>query len=184
VISAGRSLAAVGLLVAGCGGEYQLPATAGVSSAQVAEGTSLRSARLRPSVCAGVDMTQKFEALDAESLVGFLQARGYHARVTRARTDLAYVEVQTGPTTEDRVRLRVALLPSSSQAGEELHRALLQHGTGWWGVHRSNVAVLAPMGDVERILAFASKTELAYWGVLTVAGRDDAYVVPGGYREL
>ena len=25
---------------------------------------------------------------------------------------------------------------------------------------------------------------LACWGVLTVAGRDDTFVVPGGYREL
>jgi hypothetical protein len=34
------------------------------------------------------------------------------------------------------------------------------------------------------MLAFALKTRLACWGVLTVAGRDDDFVVPGGYTEL
>ena len=178
------ALAASGLALAGCGGGSLLPATATVGVAQVAKGTSLESARLRPDVCVGVDLAPKYTALDEHALVDFLQAGGYRARVARARADLVYVELQTGPTTGDRVRLRVALLPSSSQAGEELHRALLQHGTGWWGVHRSNLAVLAPRGTVERILDFAAKTRLACWGVLTVAGRDDAYVVPGGYREL
>lgn len=151
---------------------------------QVADGGALGSARLRPNVCAGVDMTPKSEILDEHSLARFLEAGGYRARVTRPRPDLAYVEVESGPITTGTVRLRVALLMSSSQAGEELHRALLQHGTGSWGVHRANLAVLAPIGDIERILGFAAKTKLACWGVLTVAGRDDAYVVPGGYREL
>ncbi|MDF2698430.1 MAG: hypothetical protein K0S65_6814, partial [Labilithrix sp.] len=55
---------------------------------------------------------------------------------------------------------------------------------GSWGIHRANIAVLAPPGSVPDILAFVGKTKLACWGVLTVAGRDDAFVVPGGYREL
>ena len=39
-------------------------------------------------------------------------------------------------------------------------------------------------GEVGNIMAFAERTKLACWGVLTVAGPDDAMVVPGGYREL
>ena len=184
--ASGLLVTALGLLVTGCGAAYELPATPSVKNVtQVAEGgTSLGRVHLRPSVCVGVDITPASDTLDAEALAGFLRARGYPVHVTRARTDLTYVEVQAGPTGEDRIRLRVAVLPSSLQAGEELHRAVLEHGSGWWGVHRSNLAVLAPRGDVERILAFASKTGLACWGVLTVAGGDDAYVVPGGYREL
>lgn len=95
------ALAASGLALAGCGGGSLLPATATVGVAQVAKGTSLESARLRPDVCVGVDLAPKYTALDEHALVDFLQAGGYRARVARARADLVYVELQTGPTTGD-----------------------------------------------------------------------------------
>ena len=81
------------------------------------------------------------------------------------------------------MRLRVAILPDAPAAGRDLHEAILQHGTGSWGVHRGNLAVLAPIGDPDEIVSFAAKTKLACWGVLTLAGRDDSFVTPGGYFE-
>jgi hypothetical protein len=61
---------------------------------------------------------------------------------------------------------------------------MLQHGAGSWGVRRSNLAVLGPIGTMQDDLAFAGKTKLACWGVFSMAGRDDTFAVPGGYREL
>jgi hypothetical protein len=61
---------------------------------------------------------------------------------------------------------------------------LLEHGSGAWGVHRSNLAVLGPAGSHADDVTFAAKTKLACWGVFTIAGRDDTFVVPGGYTEI
>jgi hypothetical protein len=81
-------------------------------------------------------------------------------------------------------RLRVAVLGSATQAGEQLHEAMGQQGNGSWGVHRSNIAILGPAGHMDDVVAFAVKTRLACWGVLTVQQGDDAIVVPGGYLEF
>jgi hypothetical protein len=174
-----------GSLTAGCGRPYPLPATPGIKDvSQVADVGPHERVLLHPDVCARDDLAQPFELLDETSLVNFLHKHGFKTEVTRARDDLVYVEVEAGSKANERARLRVAILRSSFEAGEELHHALLQQGPGAWGVHRANLAVLAPRGTTTRILGFASKTELACWGVLTVAGADDAYVVAGGYREL
>jgi len=134
-----------------------------------------------PSVCSGVDLQPASTALDEQSLLDFLKAQGIATRTARERPDLVYVEAQlNGKTT----RLRVAILNSSPVAGRELHDALLQHGKGSWGVHRGNLAVLGPVNSPENVVAFANKTKLACWGVLTIAAAEEAYVVPGGYREL
>jgi hypothetical protein len=103
--------------------------------------------------------------------------------VSRARLDLAYADVE-GTIAGRSLRFRIAILPNAGAAGRELHEALLQHGEGWWGVHRSNLAVLAPPGTLADTVIFAARTRLACWGVVTVAGRDDTYVIPGGYTEL
>src|SRR5205823_3175455 len=115
-------------------------------------------------------------------LVRFLTAHGYESKTVRARSDLVYVDVLNAG--DHPVRLRVAILPDPPAAGKELHQAILQHGEGSWGVHRSNLAVLAPIGEPSEVVAFAVKTKLACWGVLTMAGLDDTFVVPGGYLEL
>ena len=117
-------------------------------------------------------------------MVSFLKGRGLPVRIERARADLFYVEVQVNPETDEWARLRVAVLATPEQAGRELHDAILQHGPGSWGIHRANLAVLGPGGTVPDIVAFVGKTKLSCWGVLTVAGRDDDFVVPGNYREL
>ena len=35
-----------------------------------------------------------------------------------------------------------------------------------------------------RSIVFAAETGLVCWGVFTVRGREDTFVIPGGYREL
>lgn len=141
------------------------------------------SARLKPEVCRDTPENKPETAtLDAGDLASFLERQGLHTSVVRARPDLAYVDL-TGLGTQP-VRLRVAILPSASDAGSDLHHAILQHGPGSWGVHRSNLAVLAPIGSMDQIFELAGRTKLACWGVLTVAALDDDFVVPGGYMEF
>jgi hypothetical protein len=180
-----RWVIAGALALAGCGG-YRLPATEGVDGwAEVEHGRSLGAMRLKRDVCAGLDLTPEYAMLDVRSLIAFLKARGLPARIQKEeRTDLFVIETQINPDRDQWVSLRVAILGSAIPAGRELHKAILAKGPGWWGVHRSNLSVLAPSGDLESILAFVGKTKLACWGVLTVAGADDDFVVPGGYREL
>jgi len=190
-----RLIAACCLLVAGCGASDppRLPAQssahleASIRDSDVIDLThgsrtlALGELRLRPDACNGVDIHPDYRELQVSQLVEFLRGSGFELSETRARNDLSYLDLKTpnGP-----VRLRVATLDSSAAAGRDLHEAILQHGPGAWGVHRSNLAVLAPRADAEDMLAFALKTRLACWGVLTVAGRDDDFVVPGGYIEL
>jgi hypothetical protein len=191
-----RFAAAAGcLLVAGCGGSQppRLPeqstvhVEASIRDSDVIDlshgspTTALGELRLRPDACNGVDLRPEFRDLQVGQLIEFLRASGYELSETRARHDLSYLDLKTpnGP-----VRLRVATLDSSRAAGRDLHEAILQHGPGSWGVHRSNLAVLAPSANIEDMIAFALKSRLACWGVLTVAGRDDDFVVPGGYAEL
>ena len=182
-----RSLAALFVFAfAGCGGgtaQSGVYLTAsGNGSAGVEGSLTPGSARLKPSVCQGERMSPDFGRRDESDLVLFLKAHGYETRTVRARPDLVYVDVTN--IADQPVRLRVAILPSTPEAGRDLHDALLQHGPGSWGVHRSNLAVLAPIGDTDQIIDFAIKTKLACWGVLTMAGRDDTFVIPGGYTEL
>ena len=173
------------LLSVSCGGGYRLPKTEGIRAEdQVDNGVVLGATHLRPEVCRGIDVKPEYGVLDERSLLEFLKQRGFPVRTVRARSDLVLVEFQLNPDRDEWVRLRVAILPAALQAGEELHRAILEHGPGAWGIHRGNLAVLAPSGDFANILAFAGKTKVACWGVLTVAGEDDAFVVTGGYREL
>lgn len=139
--------------------------------------------RLSPKVCAGVDLRPEYATLDARALVDFLQGQGMKLKVERARADLVFLDVE-GAGTAQPVRLRVAILKGAPEAGRELHEAILQHGRGSWGVHRSNLAVLAPIADAEDALAFAVKTKLPCFGVFTMASHDDDFVVPGGYSEL
>jgi hypothetical protein len=145
---------------------------------------SLGEARLRPEVCSGMAENKPEQTrLDENALSAFLQRQGFQTTLIRARSDLVYLDV-TNAGGDRPVRLRVAVLNDAPAAGADLHKAILDHGNGSWGVHRSNLAVLGPIGDVDQILEFAGKTKLACWGVLTVAGRDDDFVIPGGYMEF
>jgi hypothetical protein len=173
-------------LLAACGEsvQYAYLSTPGAGDRYVAGSLDPGSARLKPDLCRDVpenspDRTQ----LDENALVAFLQHQGFHTKVLRARSDLAYVDVLDAGGSEP-VRLRVAILPDAYAAGSDLHNAILEHGPGSWGIHRSNLAILAPIGSMDQILELAGRTKLACWGVLTVAARDDDFVVPGGYMEF
>jgi hypothetical protein len=142
---------------------------------------TLGDMRLNSNACQGTDTHPEYGPLTAESFLNQLKSSGYSFKIEEAREDLIYVDVQTGGETS---RFRVATLRNAPDAARHLHEALLQHGMGSWGVHRSNIAVLGPIGGVEGVVDFAVTSKLACWGVLTVAGRDDTFVVPGGYLEL
>ncbi len=155
----------------------------GGNGSQYADGTlAPGETRLKASLCESETVRPEYAPLNEGSLVAFLKAHGYEASVVRERGDLVYVDVANAG--QHPVRLRVAILPDAPAAGRELHEAILQHGPGSWGVHRSNLAVLAPIGSGSEVITFAGKTKLACWGVLTMAGRDDTFVIPGGYTEL
>jgi hypothetical protein len=178
------------VVLMGCGSETMLRVTSGAdwhAFVRDRDGGSasadLESVRFKPELCSGEDLRPEYARLDERSLLQFFERQRIDARVERPRADLVYVTV-SGAGTEKPVRLRVAILNSAAEAGRELQQGILQHGSGWWGVHRSNLAVLGPGGSLTDTLAFAGMTKLACWGVFTAAGTDDVFVVPGGYTEL
>lgn len=167
---------------AGCHA-YTLPSTPGVSpSDQVEHGTGLGHIRLRHEVCTGVPLAPDSGQQSFDTVMTFLKASGFEVKSATARADLQYIDVQVDA--KHSVRLRVAVLPSAARAGEDLHEGMTKQGTGSWGVHRSNVAILGPRGHVDDIVAFAAKTRLACWGVLSIQDGDDTVTVPGGYLEF
>jgi hypothetical protein len=141
----------------------------------------LGNLRLLPSVCAGMNLSPEYRRLTADDFIHQLNVAGFSYHIERAREDLIYVDVSYGSTTS---RFRVATLASATDAARHLHEAILEHGQGSWGVHRSNIAILGPIDNLPGIVDFAVSSKLACWGVLTVAGRDDCFAVPGGYQEL
>jgi len=148
-----------------------------------ATGGELAEVQFNSNLCSGEAMLPEHARLDENNLVEFLTRQHLDVRIDRPRADLVYLNIN-GAGTDRPVRMRVAILESADQAGNELHEALLQHGEGAWGVHRSNLAALVAFGTYTESIAFAAKTKLACWGVFTAAGRDDTFVVPGGYLEL
>jgi hypothetical protein len=140
-----------------------------------------RGPRIPPEVCAGYDLNPDRRMLSVDDLTAHLKAVGLEIKGQRERENLHLLDVTSGGKT---VRLRVATLPTTREAGRDLHVALLEHGNGFWGVHRSNLAVLATPGPDEPDEAFVKASKLPCWGVLTTAGRDDTFVVPGGYFEF
>jgi len=137
----------------------------------------------RDKVCGAQELTPQYERLDESDLIKYLEERKLKVAVERPRSDLAYLVVDDDRTRKP-ARLRVAILENADEAGRELADALVQHGEGSWGVHRSNLAVLGPVGDTTHDLAFAAQIGLACWGVFTVRGEKDTFVIPGAYREL
>lgn len=157
---------------------YVVKTAAGAGTANDPEGL-----RFKPGLCDAQELKPEGRQLSEGNLIEFLGRQQLDVRIERPRSDLIYLVV-SGAGTDVPVRLRVAVLKDADEAGSELHRALLQHGPGSWGVRRSNVAVLGPIGSLDDDLTFAAKTRLACWGMFVAAGRDDAYAIPGGYREL
>ncbi len=180
---------AVLALLAACGGPQRERSTRVSSwSAHVYErgglhGDALAGLMLRHEVCQGEDLRPYYGALDEADLIRFLERQRIEVSVERPRADLAYVTLSDS-SGRPGLRLRVAILPSADEAGIELGEAIAQHGRGSWGVHRSNLAVLGPVDDVGQVVSTVAVTKLACWGVFTIAGVSEVYVIPGGYREL
>jgi hypothetical protein len=179
---------ALSLCTGGCGGRDLVLAHSAhwqsyVYDSQRDAPEALGSLVFREKVCAGRDLAPEYSALDENALSKFLEQQQIHVSVERPRPDLAYFVIDDGRTRKP-ARLRVALLENADEAGRELAEALVQHGEGSWGVHRSNLAVLGPVGDPAHDLVFAAEIGLVCWGVFTVRGREDTFVIPGAYREL
>ena len=144
---------------------------------------TLGAFKFAPNVCQGIDVHAQTAPLTAEDLQRFLEKQGVKIDPLKARPDLFWFDFPNGGENNGKLRVRLAVLPSPALAAKDLHDALLDHGPGWWGVRRSNLAVLVPKADLDQALAFALKNKLECWGIFTYAGRDDAYVVPGPYSE-
>jgi hypothetical protein len=147
----------------------------------------LRQSRFRPEVCEGYDLRPDYSILTEASLIRFLHdqrldVQVQHQAVEAQNPDLNYVFV-TIPGVSQPVSLRVATLPNADEAGRALSEAIAKRGTGSWGVHRSNLAVLGPSGSDDADVTVAATTKLACWGTLTLDNAGDAIAIPGGYTE-
>lgn len=141
--------------------------------------------KLNEDACEGIETPTATTNLSYGDLGRFLDAQGMTGIEIKARNDLYWYEFPgEHPNEGDRIRLRLAVLPDSKQAAAELHKSLLEHGPGWWGLRRSNLSVLAPKAGVSEAMAFALKYKLLCWGMFEMADADDVYVVPGPYMEL
>lgn len=143
---------------------------------------SFHNFKISPDACKGFDTSATTAPLSPDDLMRFLEKQGTKITPRKARGNLYWLDFPNGDG--GFVRLRLAVLDSPQGAAKDLHNSLLEHGPGWWGVRRSNLAVLAPKAGLSEALSFALKHKLVCWGMFTIAGNDDAYVVPGPYAEL
>ncbi|MFO0554554.1 MAG: hypothetical protein U0271_39625 [Polyangiaceae bacterium] len=149
---------------------------------------TLSQFKISSEVCKGLDTRMVTGPLDQEDLNRFFSTVGVQITPRKARDDLYWYEFPAGDKnkSEDKrvVRLRLAILKDRYGASKDLHDSLLQHGPGWWGVRRGNLALLAPKASLPQALQFAIKYKLVCWGMFTFTGADDAYVVAGAYNEF
>jgi hypothetical protein len=143
---------------------------------------TLGAFKFAPNICQGIDVHAQTAPLMAEDFTSFLDKQGMKVAPLAARPDLYWYDFPNGQD-KGRVRARLAILPSAPLAAKDLHDSVLDHGPGWWGVRRGNLALLMPKADLGEAVAFAVKHKLMCWGIFTYSGRDDAYVVPGPYSE-
>jgi hypothetical protein len=139
--------------------------------------------KIRQEACKDMDLRPVTQPLTPDDLTRFLEVQGLKIAPKKARGNLHWYDFPNGKE-KGFVRLRLAVLADAGAASKDLHASLLDHGPGWWGVRRGNLAVLAPKAGLKEALAFALKHKLPCWGIFTYAGVDDAYVVPGPYSEL
>lgn len=146
---------------------------------------SLGRFKFAPSLCKDIDTHTISGGLTPEDLTRFLESQGAKLEPKKARDNLYWYEFPNGQDKpDDSVRLRLAVLDSPAAAAKDLHDALLEHGPGWWGLRRANLALLAPKTSLGDAVAFAVKYKLPCWGMFTMTGTEDAYVVPGPYMDL
>lgn len=140
--------------------------------------------KIKGDVCKGLDTHPASQKLAPDDLTRFFEGQGVKITPKKARGNLYWFDFPNGKENNGFVRLRLAVLDDAAGAANDLHSSLLDHGPGWWGVRRSNLAVLAPKTGLSEALAFAIQNKLVCWGIFTYAGNDDAYVVAGPYGEL
>jgi hypothetical protein len=141
--------------------------------------------KIAPQACANMDTHPITGRLNQEDFSRYLEAQGVKIVPRKARDNLYWYDFPNGQDApKNFVRLRLAILEDVPHSSADLHQSLLEHGPGWWGVRRSNLAVLAPKASLGDALSFALKYKLACWGIFTYAGNDDAYVIPGPYSEM
>jgi hypothetical protein len=146
---------------------------------------SLGGFKIREEVCDGIDTHTMLAPLAHDDFARFLNGRRVQARQAKARGNLFWFDFAgADPREGDTVRLRLAVLKTAEEAADELHKSLLEHGPGWWGLRRSNLSILAPKASVGEAVAFALRHKLVCWGMMMMADADDVYVVPGPYMEL
>ncbi len=142
-------------------------------------------AKIAPTACDQIDTHTISCALNQEDFNRFLEAQGVKIEPRKARNNLYWYDFPNGgEAPKNFVRLRLAVLEDSPHASADLHQSILEHGPGWWGVRRSNLALLAPRTSLQTALSFALKYKLPCWGMFTYGGLDDAYVLPGPYDGL
>ncbi len=140
---------------------------------------------VKDEVCEGIDTHTMTKPIAQDDLARFLEATGGPDVQVKARGNLYWYDFPgSDPDDGDVVRLRLAVLGTPEEAADELHKSLLQHGPGWWGLRRGNVSVLAPKAGLAEALAFALKYKLVCWGMMSYTDLDDVYVIPGPYMEL
>lgn len=145
----------------------------------------LQTFRVRPDVCKDVDTSAATRPLSADDLTRFLASTGAQNVEIKARGNLYWFDFPgASPEDGDVVRLRLAVLSDAREAANELHKSLLEHGPGWWGLRRSNLSILAPRAGVAEAMAFAIRYKLICWGMFEMADADDVMVIPGPYMEL
>ena len=145
----------------------------------------LSSFKIAQKTCEGIDLHVPTEPTDQEDLARFFTTQKIKATMKKARSDLYWYEFPVSTDPADGVlRLRVAVLRDRNAAAKDLHDSLLEHGPGWWGVRRGNLAVLAPKASLKEALRFAVKYRLVCWGMFTYTGADDVYTATGGYSEF
>jgi hypothetical protein len=149
-------------------------------------GIDFDEVKVSPKTCEGVNTATVTAALAHDDLARFLRQQNVAEQITiKARGNLFWYDFPgTDPEAGDTVRLRVAVLADAKEAANELHKSLLEHGPGWWGLRRANLSILAPKAGLSEALAFVLKYKLACWGMFQMADADDVYVVPGPYMEL
>jgi hypothetical protein len=141
--------------------------------------------KFAPQVCDKADPHTISTLLNQEDFSRFLEAQGVKIEPKKARNNLYWYDFPNGgEAPKNFTRLRLAVLEDTPHASADLHQGILDHGPGWWGVRRANLAILAPKASLSTAVAFALKYKLPCWGMFTYGGLDDAYVVPGPYGEL
>jgi hypothetical protein len=148
-------------------------------------GIGLQTFRVRDDVCKDIDTSKKTRVLAHDDLTRFLRSIGAGNIEIKARGNLYWFDFPgDDPEDGDVVRLRLAVLADANEAAHELHKSLLEHGPGFWGLRRSNLSVLAPKASVAEAMAFALRYKLVCWGMFEMAASDDVMVIPGPYMEL